>query len=168
MPRQTSKPNEAAKPGKAARAVSKGKAAAGFTDEERAAMKERARELKAESRAGKSKADGDAAVVAVISALPEPDRTLGTRIHAIVRANAPDLVPKLWYGMPAYANEEGKVVCFFQAAAKFKTRYATFSFTDASRLDAGESTVWPAGFGVKALRTADEAALTALVRKAWG
>jgi uncharacterized protein YdhG (YjbR/CyaY superfamily) len=141
-----------------------GKKPEGFTDAERAAMKERAQELKAEARAGKNKAEGESAVLAKIAQMPEPDRTLGQRLHAIVTANAPALTPKLWYGMPAYANEDGKVVCFFQGAAKFKTRYSTFGFMDAAHLDDGA--VWATGFAVKALTADDEAKIGALVRKA--
>lgn len=136
----------------------------GFSDDERAAMKERAKELKAEASAGKSKAAGEAAVVAKIAEMPQPDRGLGDRIHAIVRASAPSLLPKLWYGMPAYANKDGKVVCFFQAATKFKTRYASFAFMDAANLDEGG--MWSTGFGLKALTSADEAKISALVKRA--
>jgi uncharacterized protein YdhG (YjbR/CyaY superfamily) len=143
-----------------------GKAARGFTDEERAAMKERARELRLEARAGKDRAAGERAVLAAIAGMPSPDRALGERVHAIVTASAPALLPRLWYGMPAYANREGKVVCFFQAATKFKTRYATFSFTDAANLDDG--VMWPIGFGLKRLGGPEEAAIAALVAKAVG
>jgi uncharacterized protein YdhG (YjbR/CyaY superfamily) len=136
----------------------------GFTDEERAAMKERAREMKAEARAGKKKEDGESAVLAMIAEMPQTDRALAERLHAIVTANASMLVPKLWYGMPAYANADGKVVCFFQAASKFNTRYATFAFTDAANLDDG--VMWPTGFGLKALAAAIEARLGILVKKA--
>ena len=136
----------------------------GFTADERAAMKERARELKAEARAGKNRADGERTVLATIAKMPQPDRALGERLHAIVTANAPALLPKLWYGMPAYANKAGKVVCFFQAAAKFKTRYASFAFTDQANLD--EEAMWATGFALKALTAAEEAKLAALVRKA--
>ena len=113
-----------------------------FTDEERAAMRERAQELKAD------KADGESAVLAKISEMPAPDRALGERLHAIITASAPALLPKLWYGMPAYA-EDGKVVCFFQPANKFKTRYATFGFNDSANLD--EGALWPVAFAVKEL-----------------
>jgi hypothetical protein len=136
----------------------------GFTDEERAVIKERAEELKAEAHAGKKKADGESAVLAKLAEMPEADRALGERLHAIVKASAPSLVPKLWYGMPAYANQDGKVVCFFQAASKFKTRYATFAFTDAANLDDG--TMWPTGFALKELTAADEVKVAALVQKA--
>lgn len=137
---------------------------AGFTDAERAAMKERARELKAEARAARSKADGESAVLAKIADMPQPDRRLGERLHAIVRASAPDLAPKLWYGMPAYAGGNGKVVCFFQAATKFKTRYATFAFTDEAKLD--EGAMWSTGFALKSLSSAEEAKIGDLVKKA--
>jgi hypothetical protein len=137
--------------------------AEGFTAEERAAMKERARELKAAARADKDKADGDSAVLAKIAELPDADRILGERLHAIVKASAPALVPRLWYGMPAYTRD-GKVVCFFQAAQKFNTRYATFGFTDAANLDAG--TLWPVAFGLTELTADDEARIGALVRQA--
>ncbi len=135
-----------------------------FSLTEMAAMKERARELKAEARTRKNKEDGDRTVLAKIAELPAQDRALGERLHAIVRTNAPDLVPKLWYGMPAYANQSGKAVCFFQAASKFQTRYATFAFTDEAALD--EGTMWPTGFGLKTLSAGDEATIAALVRKA--
>jgi hypothetical protein len=129
----------------------------GFTDEERAAMKERARELKA------GKADGESAVLAKIASMPEPDRAMGNRLHAIIKANAPGLVPRLWYGMPAY-TKEGRVLCFFQAAQKFKTRYGSFAFTDSANLDDGA--LWPVAFGLKDLTPTDEARLAALVKKA--
>jgi uncharacterized protein YdhG (YjbR/CyaY superfamily) len=136
------------------------KAAKGFTAEEKAAMKERARELKAEA----ARADGEATLLAAVAQMPEPDRGLATRLHALVKANAPGLAPKTWYGMPAYANADGKVVCFFQAAAKFQTRYATFGFNDTANLDDGA--LWPTAFALKALTAADEAKLAALVKKA--
>jgi len=139
----------------------------GFTDEERAAMKERARELKAEARRGprakKDKADGESDVLAKIAAMPEPDRTMGERLHAIIKASAPELSSKLWYGMPAYAKD-GNVVCFFQDARKFKTRYATLGFSDKASLDEGN--MWPTAFAVKELTAADEARIGALVKKA--
>jgi uncharacterized protein YdhG (YjbR/CyaY superfamily) len=143
-----------------ARASAPGK----FTDEERAAMKERAQELKPEARRGARKADGQSAVLATIAAMPAPDRAIAERIHAIVGASAPALSPKLWYGMPAYANADGKVVCFFQAAQKFKTRYAAFGFCDVANLD--EGAMWPTGFGLKAVTAAEEARIVALVKKA--
>src|SRR5918997_5361952 len=109
----------------------------GFTDEERAAMKERAKELKAEARANKKKAEGESDLLAKIAEMPEPDRSMAERLHEIVKASAPDLSPKTWYGMPAYANKDGKVVCFFQSAEKFNARYATFGFSDKANLDEG-------------------------------
>ena len=135
----------------------------GFTDEERAAMKERAQELKAEARANKDKADGESAVLAKIAEMPEPDRAMAERLHAIIKASAPALSPKTWYGMPAYAKD-GKVVCFFQSAQKFNTRYATFGFSDAANLD--EGAMWPTAFALKELTAAEEARIGALVKKA--
>ncbi|HSD30327.1 MAG TPA: DUF1801 domain-containing protein [Gemmatimonadales bacterium] len=134
------------------------KRAKGFTDEERSAMKERAQELRRVD-----KADGESAVLAKIAAMPEPDRAMGKRLHAIVKASAPVLSPRLWYGMPAYAKD-GKVVCFFQSAQKFKTRYATFAFSDAANLDAGP--LWPTAFALKELTATEEARIGALVKKA--
>jgi uncharacterized protein YdhG (YjbR/CyaY superfamily) len=134
----------------------------GFTDEERAAMKERAQELKAEARRGAG-ADGESAVLAKIAELPEPDRAMAERLHAVIKASAPALSPKTWYGMPAYARK-GKVVCFFQSAQKFKTRYATFGFSDAANLDDGA--MWPTSFALKRLTPAEEARIAALVKKA--
>jgi uncharacterized protein YdhG (YjbR/CyaY superfamily) len=122
-------------------------------------MKERAQELKAEGK----KADGDADVLAKIAEMPEPDRALATRLHAIIKATAPDLSPRTWYGMPAYA-QDGKVVCFFQSADKFKTRYATFGFSDKANLDGGA--MWPTSFALKELTAAEEARIVALVEKA--
>jgi len=145
------------------KATSKGKAAQKFTDEERAAMKERARELKAEARASKSKADGEREVLAKIAEMPGPDRALAKRVHAIVTDSAPALSPKTWYGMPAYAKD-GKVVCFFQSADKFKSRYATFGFSDEANLDDG--TMWPTSFALTKLTAAEEARIGALVKKA--
>lgn len=147
--------------------------ASSFSATEQAAMNERARELKAESKASKNKADGAAALLAVLAKLPEPDRTIGTRLHTIITATAPSLWPELWYGMPAYANPpaptgDGKVVCFFQAASKFKTRYCTFAFMDAAKLDEGAGGMWPIGFGLKGLTAAEEAKIAALVKKAVG
>jgi uncharacterized protein YdhG (YjbR/CyaY superfamily) len=138
-----------------------GKTFKGFTDEERAAMKERAQELKAAART--DKADGESAVLAQIAAMPGPDRALGERLHAIIKANAPALSPRLWYGMPAY-TKDGKVVCFFQSAAKFKTRYATFGFQHDANLD--EGAMWPTAFALKELTAAEEAKIGALVKKA--
>jgi uncharacterized protein YdhG (YjbR/CyaY superfamily) len=137
----------------------------GFTDEERAAMKERARELKAEARRGSRtrKADGESAVLAKIAEMPEPDRTIAERLHAIVTTAAPELAPKTWYGMPAYAWD-GKVVCFFQSAAKFDSRYSTFGFGDEAKLDKGA--MWPTSFALKELNAAEEAKIRALLRKA--
>jgi uncharacterized protein YdhG (YjbR/CyaY superfamily) len=131
----------------------------GFTDAERAAMKERAKELKAEAR----KADGESALLAKIAEMPEPDRFMAERIHAIVKASAPDLLPKTWYGMPAYARD-GKVVCFFQSAAKFEARYATLGFNDTANLDEGR--MWPTSFALKELTAAEEERIAALVKKA--
>ena len=139
----------------------------GFTDEERAAMKERAQELKAEARRGprakKDKADGESDVLAKIAAMPEPDRTMAERLHAIIKASAPALLPRTWYGMPAYAKD-GKVVCFFQSAQKFNTRYATFGFSDKANLD--EVAMWPVAFALKELTATEEARIVALVKKA--
>jgi uncharacterized protein YdhG (YjbR/CyaY superfamily) len=147
--------------------MSLGKKSTRFTEEERAAMKERARELKAEGRRGArpGKADGEGDVLARIAEMPEPDRTMATRLHAIVKASAPALVPKTWYGMPAYAKD-GKVVCFFQSARKFNSRYATFGFSDAARLDDGA--MWPTAFALESLSEAEEARIGALVKKAAG
>ena len=140
-----------------------GKTSKGFTEEERAAMKERAKELKAEARANKDKADGESAVLAKIAEMPEPDRAMGERLHAIIKASAPALSPKTWYGMPAYAKD-GKVVCYFQSAQKFKSRYATFGFSDEANLD--EGAMWPTSFALKELTAAEEAKIGALVKKA--
>ena len=142
-----------------------GKKSGGFTDEERGAMKERAQELKAAARRGPraDKADGESAVLAKIAAMPGPDRALGERLHAIIKASAPALSPRLWYGMPAYAKD-GKVVCFFQSAQKFKTRYATFGFMHEAHLD--EGALWPTAFALKELTAAEEARIGALVKKA--
>jgi uncharacterized protein YdhG (YjbR/CyaY superfamily) len=140
-----------------------GKAVKGFTDEERAAMKERARELKAEARANRNQAEGESDVLAKIAEMPEPERTMAKRLHAIVKASAPALSPKTWYGMPAYAKD-GKVVCFFQSAKKFSTRYASFGFSDEANLD--EGALWPVTFALKELTAAEEAKIGALVKKA--
>ncbi|MER6949411.1 DUF1801 domain-containing protein [Nonomuraea sp. NPDC000554] len=139
----------------------------GFTDEERAAMKERSRELKATARRGSrsAKADGESEVLAKLAEMSELDRSTGERLHAIVKANAPSLSPKLWYGMPAYARD-GKIVCFFQPAQKFKTRYSTFGFNDAAHLDDG--TVWPTAFALTTLTAEDEARIGELVKRAAG
>jgi uncharacterized protein YdhG (YjbR/CyaY superfamily) len=137
----------------------------GFTDEERAAMKERAQELKAEARRGPRarKEDGERDVLAKIAEMPEPDRAMAERLHAIVKASAPALAPKTWYGMPAYARD-GKVVCFFQSAHKFNARYATFGFNDTANLDDGA--MWPTSFALKELTAAEEAKIAALVKQA--
>ena len=152
---------EARKPAKSATAT--GRKSQGFTDDERAAMKERAQELKAESRRAAGKADGESDLLAKIAEMPEPDRAMAKRLHAIITASAPALSPKTWYGMPAYARD-GKVVCFFQSAQKFKSRYATFGFSDEAHLD--EGAMWPTGFALKGLTTAEEATIVALVKKA--
>jgi uncharacterized protein YdhG (YjbR/CyaY superfamily) len=133
------------------------KASKRFTDEERAAMKERAQELKA------GKADGESDVLAKIAEMPEPDRAMAERLHALIKASAPELSPRTWYGMPAYAKD-GKVVCFFQSAHKFKSRYATFGFSDKANLDDGG--MWPNSFALKELTAAEEATIAALVKKA--
>ena len=135
-----------------------------FTAEERAAMKERAKELKAEARVNRTRAEGERDLLAKVAEMPKADRTMAERIHATVTAAAPDLMPKTWYGMPAYANKDGKVVCFFKAASKFDERYATFGFNDAANLDDGA--MWPVVFGLKKLTPADEKRLAALVKKA--
>ena len=134
-----------------------------FTAEERAAMKERARELKAEERASKDRAAGERDLLEKVAEMPEPDRAMAKRLHAIIKASAPALSPKTWYGMPAYAKD-GKVVCFFKPAHKFKTRYATFGFEDAAHLD--EGAMWPTSFALTELTTADEARVAELVKKA--
>jgi uncharacterized protein YdhG (YjbR/CyaY superfamily) len=142
-----------------------GKTSEGWTDEERGAMKERAKELKATARRGPraDKADGESAVLAKIAEMPQPDRALAERLHAIIKVSAPALSPKTWYGMPAYAKD-GKVVCFFQSAHKFNSRYATFGFNDTANLD--EGTMWPTAFALTELTAADEARIGALVKKA--
>jgi uncharacterized protein YdhG (YjbR/CyaY superfamily) len=142
-----------------------GKTSKGFTDEERAAMKERAQELKADQdlKAEARRADGEKALLAKIAEMPEPDRVLAEGIHAIVKESAPDLSPKTWYGMPAYAKD-GKVVCYFQSAAKFKSRYATLGFNDTANLDDG--VMWPTSFALTELTATEEATISALVKKA--
>ena len=135
----------------------------GLTAEERAAVRDRAKELRAEARASKTRETGERAVLEKIAEMPEPDRALGERLHAIIKASAPALSPKTWYGMPAYAKD-GKVVCYFQSAHKFKSRYATFGFNDAANLD--EGTMWPTAFALTELTAADEARIGALVKKA--
>ena len=132
----------------------------GFTAEERAAMRERAKEQKAEAQ----KADGESAVLAKIAEMPEPDRAMAERLHEIVKASAPELSPKTWYGMPAYASKDGKVVCFFQSAEKFNARYATFGFSDKANLD--EGAMWPTSYALKELGAAAEARIGALVKRA--
>ena len=149
------------KPAKSATAP--GKQSKGFTDEERAAMRERAKELKAEARRAADKADGESEVLAKIAEMPKSDRTMAERLHAIIKANAPTLSPKTWYGMPAYAKD-GKVVCFFQSGHKFKSRYATLGFNDSANLDKGA--MWPTSFALKELTAADEAKIIALVKRA--
>lgn len=135
----------------------------GFTDEERAAMKERARELKAEERANKDRAEGESNVLARIAEMSEPDRSMATRLHEIITASAPVLSPKTWYGMPAYARD-GKIVCFFQPAQKFNTRYATLGFNDVANLD--EGAMWPTAYALMELTPAEEEKISALVKKA--
>jgi hypothetical protein len=142
---------------KSAKSTAGGKTSKGFTAEERAAMKERIQELKAD------KADGESAVLAKIAEMPEPDRAMGQRLHAIIKAGVPALSPTTWYGMPAYAKN-GKVVCFFQSAQKFKARYATIGFSDEANLD--EGAMWPTAFALKELTVAVEARIAALVKKA--
>jgi uncharacterized protein YdhG (YjbR/CyaY superfamily) len=141
----------------------RGKASKGFTAEEKAAMRERAKELKAEARRGADRAAGEKDVLAKIAEMPPSDRAMAKRIHAIVKAGAPDLVPRTWYGMPAY-TKDGKVVCFFQSADKFKARYATLGFNDTANLDAG--VMWPTAFALKKLTAAEEKKIAALVKKA--
>jgi len=136
----------------------------GFSAEEKAAMKERARELKAQERAGKNREAGESDVQAKIAEMPEPERTMATRLHEIVKANAPDLMPKTWYGMPAYADSDGKIVCFYQNAHKFGTRYSTFGFNDSANLDDGD--MWPVGYALREMTPAVEAKIAELVKKA--
>ena len=136
----------------------------GFTDEERAAMRERAKEQKAEARADKKRAEGEGDLLAKIAEMREPDRAMAGRLHEVVKASAPGLSPKTWYGMPAYANKDGKVVCFFQSAEKFQSRYATLGFSDEANLD--EGAMWPTSFALKELTAADEAKIAALVKQA--
>lgn len=145
--------------------VSKGKNAEGFSAEEKAAMKERARELKAEARANKSKEDGEKDILAKIAEMPEPDRSIAMRLHELIKANAPMLWPKTWYGMPAYAKD-GKVVCFFQSGQKFESRYCTFGFNDSAKLDDGS--MWPTSFALVKLTAEVEARIVALLKKAVG
>ena len=138
----------------------------GFTPEERAAMRERAREQKAEARAEKNRAEGERAVLAKIAEMQEKDRAMAERLHEVVKASAPDLSPKTWYGMPAYADEDGKIVCHFQSAEKFNTRYATFNFSDKANLDEGD--MWPTSFALKELTAVAEERIGALVKRAVG
>lgn len=147
--------------------ASKKKQSAGLTEEEQAAMKERLKELKAEKSRGslaKKREEGEKDLLAKIAEMPEPDRSMATRIHEIVTANAPALMPKTWYGMPAYANEDGKVVCFFQSAHKFDARYATLGFNDTANLDDGN--MWAASFALKKLTATEEEKIAALVKQA--
>ena len=139
------------------------KKSSGFTDEEKAAMKNRAQELKAQARADKDKAGGESAVLAAIAAMQEPDRAMAKQLHAIITASAPVLLPKTWYGMPAYAKD-GKIVCFFQSAQKFNTRYATLGFSDTANLD--EGTMWPTSFALTELTATEEERISTLVKKA--
>jgi uncharacterized protein YdhG (YjbR/CyaY superfamily) len=157
--------NSAAKGTRRSAKSTAGEAPGRFTDEERAAMKERAQELKASARRGPraGRADGESEVLAKIAELPEPDRTMAGRLHAIIKASAPGLSPRTWYGMPAYAKD-GNVVCFFQSAQKFKTRYATLGFSDKAHLDEGN--MWPCAYALEELTAADEARIAALVKKA--
>jgi len=158
-------PKRTPKPGRS----TAGKAAGGFTDEERAAMREYAQERKAAARRGSrgpDKAQGESDVLAKIAQMPEPDRTIAQRLHALIKATAPDLVPRTWYGMPAYANDAGNVVCFFQGAQKFKTRYATLGFSDKAKLDDGN--LWPTAFAIKKLTSDEEARVTELLKRAVG
>ena len=140
-----------------------GEKSKGFTDEERAAMKERAQELKAAARADQDRAEGESAVLAKIAEMPEPERAMAKRLHAIIIASAPALSPKTWYGMPAYAKD-GKIVCFFQSKQKFNTRYATLGFSDAANID--EGALWPTAYALTELTAAEEARIAALVKKA--
>jgi len=150
--------------GKSAKSAAS-KASTGFTAEERAAMKARAQEMKAEARAGKTRAEGESAVLAAIAKMKEPDRAMAKRLHALVTAAAPALMPKTWYGMPAYTKDD-KVVCFFKDAKKFGDRYATFGFNDKAKLDDGA--MWPVAFALLELTTAVEATISALVKRAAG
>lgn len=157
-------PKKQVKPAKSN--VSAGNVSNVWTDEEKAAMREIAKERKAEARANKNREEGEKVVRAAIAALPEPDRSLAKQFHSIVEKSAPVLSPKTWYGMPAYADKDGEVVCFFQSAAKFKTRYATIGFSDKAKLD--EGAMWPVAFALMELTTAEEARIGALVKRAAG
>lgn len=150
---------------KTVRKPAAGKASEGFTAEERAAMRARTSELKAEARANKTRAEGEAALLAAVKAMPEPDRGMAMRLHAVVTANAPALLPKTWYGMPAYAMDD-KVVCYFRPAYKFKDRYATFGFNDKATLDDGA--MWPVAFALTAWTAAVEKRIAALVKQSVG
>lgn len=141
----------------------KSKSAQTFTDDERAAMKERAKELKTEERANKNRAEGESDVLAKIAEMPQPERTMAERLHELIKASAPVLVPKTWYGMPAYAKD-GKIVCFFQSAQKFNTRYATLGFSDEARIDKGG--MWPTAYALTQLTPAEEETIRALVKQA--
>jgi uncharacterized protein YdhG (YjbR/CyaY superfamily) len=160
MPAKTTKKTKTA----AKRTTTTKKSSSGFTAEEKAAMKERARELKAEARRGKKKAEGEADVLAKIGEMKGPDRAMARTLHKIVKANAPSLSPRTWYGMPAYADQDGKVICFFQDAQKFKSRYATLGFNDRANLDDGA--MWPTSFALKKLTATEEKRIAALVKKA--
>jgi uncharacterized protein YdhG (YjbR/CyaY superfamily) len=153
-----------AKPKSAKSATAKKNKSSVFTAEEKAAMKELVKERKADARMSKDRAAGESALLAKIAEMREPDRSMAKRIHAIVKDNAPALAPKTWYGMPAYANPDGKVVCFFQAGQKFNARYSTFGFNDSAHLD--EDTLWPVAFALTELTPTAEARITALVKKA--
>ena len=137
-----------------------------FSADEKAAMKERAKEMKAEARASQNKAQGEADVLAKIAEMTGAERDMAARLHELIKANAPELSPKTWYGMPAYANKDGKIVCFFQSAQKFNTRYATLGFSDPARLDEGD--MWPVAFALKKLTATEEAKISELVKKAVG
>ena len=140
------------------------KSAKGFTDDEKAAMKARAQELKAEARANKDKAEGESAVLKAIAAMKEPDRAMAKRLHEIIKTSAPTLLPKTWYGMPAYANRDGKIICYFRDRLKFKERYAMFGFNDSAKLD--EGSMWPIAYALPELTSQDEARIAARVKKA--
>lgn len=142
------------------------KKSTGFSGEERAAMQERAKEMKAEARANKSKADGESDVLAKIAEMPEPERAMAKRLHEIITVSAPALTPKTWYGMPAYANKDGKIVCFYQSAQKFNTRYSTLGFNDTANLDEGN--IWPTAYALKALTAAEETKIISLMKRAIG
>lgn len=148
---------------KSAKTATTNQKSQGFTAEEKAAMQARAQEMKAEARANKNRAEGESAILAAIAAMPEPDRSMADRLHTIIKNSAPALFPKTWYGMPAYANQDGKVICFFQAASKFNTRYATFGFQHDANLDEGN--MWATSFALMKLTAAEEARIVALVKK---